>query len=926
MYLNLKSEYSFRSIFAHTKEIIQHCKDSSSKFAGIADINNSFGHVTWQTQCRESGIKPIFGVTLPVFYDMSRVRRLAENTMTFIALNMKGLREIYRLVDLAHQNFYYKPRIAAQDANSLSKNILILSGLSPDLKILQHDNLYLQLSPDTPDAIKNIKSIPSIACCDNYFVNPGDWITYEKFADERLRDKKTTIQFIPSYEQWIHLFPKKQKALDNLFKIADSINFDIESAPMVKAIEGESIEVLCSRGATKRKLKIYNKGKYAKRFKRELKLIQEKGYVDYFLVVADLVKYAKTRMCVGPARGSAAGSLVCYLLGITEVDPIKYGLYFERFIDINRHDLPDIDIDFQDDKRNLVINYLKKKYGEDNIAQIGNISRLKPKSALIRFAKALKINIGDVEELKDSITGMSIEKSLKETEAGKTFIKSFPNMHDVYRVEDHALHSSVHAAGILVSTKPTTNYCGINSREKNQRIAMIDKRDAEAINLLKIDALGLRTLTIIADICEQIGKHYTWIYDIPLDDKKTYKMFNNHRYNGIFQFEGESAIKLAKKMKIKNIEDISIINALCRPGALLSGGANRYLKRRSGKENFQYLDSAESFTKATESTFGVIVYQEQVMQIAREYAGLSWSKVSDLRKAVSKSKGLDKFEKLFLKGCKKNGHKKQNAKAVWEDIKVHGSYSFNISHSISYSIISYLTAYFKSHYPFEFTVASLNHTKDDNSALKFLRDMVENEGIKYSHYNTRYSVQKWTASKGFLYGSLLSIDGIGIVAANKIVKSRREGLTIPPGIRNKLEKCDTPFRYLYPAKELYGKHYKRGKYYQNVVEIKNIKSRGEYLFIGKIIKKNIRDMNEPALLIKRGGNLRESPTTFLQLVIEDDTESILCSIWPEQYEDFGIEIAETGKENKTWVLIEGAINSNKFRAINITNIKEITKE
>lgn len=924
MYLNLKSEYSFRSVFAHTSEIIQHCRDYGSSFAGIADINNSFGHVTWQSQCREVGIKPIFGVTLPVFYDMSRVRRLPENVMTFIALNMKGLREIYRLIDLAHQNFYYKPRIAAESVNGLSKNVLILSGLSPDLKILEHDNLYLQLSPDTPNAIKDIKSIPSIACCDNYFVSPGDRVTYQKFADERLRDKKTTIQFIPSYELWLSLFPKKQKALENLFKVSEMIDFDIVPAPMIKADAEEGIKSLCKKGAKAKGLNI-KEGVYGKRFKREMKLIFEKGYVDYFLVVADLVQYAKTKMCVGPARGSSAGSLVCYLLGITEIDPIQYNLYFERFIDVNRHDLPDIDIDFQDDKRNLIINYLKKKYGENNIAQIANISRLKPKSSLIRFAKALKIFIGDVEELKNSITGISVEKALKETEAGKTFIESFPNMHDVHRIENHALHSSVHAAGILVSTKPTTYYCGINSREKGQRIAMINKRDAEAINLLKIDALGLRTLTIIADICNQIGKPCTWIYNIPLDDKKAYKMFNSHRYNGIFQFEGESAIKLAKKMTIKTIEDLSVISAICRPGALLSGGANRYIKRRNGKESFQYLDSSEEFIRATENTFGVIVYQEQVMQIAREYAGLSWSLVSDLRKAVSKSKGLDKFEKIFLKGCKKKGHKKQNSKAVWEDIKVHGSYSFNISHSISYSIISYITAYLKAHYPLEFTVASLNHAKDDNSALKFLRDMVENEKIKYSHYNSRYSVQKWTASKGFLYGSLLSIDGIGLVAANKIVKSRREGTPLPPGIKSNLKKCVTPFRYLYPAKELYGEFYKKGKFYQKVTEIKKIKGRGTFLFIGKIVKKNVRDMNEPALLIKRGGNRRESPTTFLQLVVEDDTDSILCSIWPEQYEDYGVEIAETGKEDKTWLLIEGEIKSNQFRAVNITNIKDITK-
>jgi DNA-directed DNA polymerase III PolC len=923
MYINIKTGFSFRSVFGHTKDIIQHCKDQGSDFAGMADINNTFGHISFQKSCREQGIKPILGVCLPVFYNMDRIRRAPENIMTFIALNIDGLREIYRLVDLAHRNFYYKPRISHFDVNSLSNNIVVLSGVSPDLSKLHHDNLYLQLSPETPLAIRDIKTIPSIACCDNFYINPEDWKVYEAFADDRLRDKKTTIQYIPSYEEFLHIFPHQQLAIDNLLAVASKIDFSIEKAPMVKSIDNENIKSLCIIGAGMRGISLL-KGKYKKRYKRELQLIEEKDYIDYFLVVADLVKYAKTKMTVGHARGSSAGSLICYLLGITEVDPIKYGLYFERFIDINRDDLPDIDIDFQDNKRHLIISYLKKKYGEDNVAQIGNISRLKSKSSIIRFAKALRINLGDIEELKDSIVGGTIKEALQETEAGKTFIKQFPNMKDVHRIEEHPSHSSVHAAGILVSTKPISDYCGINSREK-QRIAMLDKRDAEEINLLKIDALGLRTLTILADICDQLKKPYTWLYDITMDDKKTYQMFNDHRYNGVFQFEGEAATNFAKKMQINCIEDISAIIALCRPGPSNSGGSNRYMKRRSGKSKVKYLDPSKAFIKATKATYGVLVYQEQVMQIAKDYAGLSWPEVSKLRKAIGKKKGIEESEKLFIKSAKKQGHKKQNIKAIWKEVETHGAYSFNLSHSISYAIISYLTAYFKAHYPLEFTVASLNHAKDDVSALKFLRDMVENEGIKYNPFHPKKSEKNWTSKKGKLYGGILSLNGIGPANANKFISLRSKGEYIPAGIQKHINNCDTPFKYLYPAKQLYGEYYNKGRFNQKCREIKDIHGRANWIFIGQLIKKNIRDMNEPALVIKRGGDIQESPTTFLQIVIEDDTDSIFCSIWPDMYEEIGKEISELGRENKDWYLIEGTISSNQFRGINIEEIRKITK-
>ena len=910
MYLNIKTAYSFKSVYGTIENIITKCKVSGATFAGIADTNNTFGHVQWQEECKRQGIKPIFGVTLPVYSQLIKSvehRRISHNIVTLIALNLSGLREIYALVDKAHQNFYYTPRISITQLNMTTTNILILSGHRPIN--VNHENLYRQVSPGIVQSVF-IGSAPSIAAINNNYIEKDDSGIYESFVDPRLTERRTTPQHLMTWQEWSEFFPKEGKALKNLLKIANQINFTIKPARMVQIPETKhSVSELCKIGAKTKGIDLKKK-KYKARLKLELKLIKSKGYEDYFLIVSDLVQFAKTRMLVGPARGSAAGSLVCYLLDITEVNPLEYGLLFERFLDKNRTDLPDIDLDFQDDKRHLILAYLKTKYGSEKVAQIGNISRLQHKSALNRLAKALFIPLEMVEETKttNDMNGHTFKK----------LIKDYPALEDSKKLINHPLHTSIHAAGIIVSGERISHFCALNSRDEKQVVAMVDKIDAETLNLLKIDVLGLRTLTIIADCLSEIGKSSEWLYGLPKDDKKTYKLLNNHRFQGIFQFEGEAIQSLAKRIKLENIEDLSTLCALCRPGALSSGGANRYIKRRTGKSKTKYLDKCKSFVKITKETFGVIVYQEQVMKIAREYAGLSWPEVGKLRKAVAKSKGLNDYHKMFLDSAIKNGHKAKKANLVWNDIVTHGEYSFNLSHSISYAFLSYYTAYLKANFPLEFTHATLNHTKDDFSGLKFLRDMVENSGIDYEYFNPEYSVQKWSIRAGTLVGSLLSLDGIGPAAANKFVKCRKEGLVLPAGIVKKIDREDTIYKHLYPATEVYGKHYREG-----AVPIKEIKGEGKYKFIGRLSSVKARDLNEQHLIEKRGGEYKTGETSFLQITLEDDTDSISCVIWSDKYEDFGKEIAETGKE-KDWYKVIGELKGD-YRSINVRIIRKITK-
>jgi DNA-directed DNA polymerase III PolC len=790
---------------------------------------------------------------------------------------------------------------------------------------------FQEVTPKTPTfsllkkhKLHSNESAMFIAGVDNYYVNKEDYKTYQPFADDKLLERGTKPLHIMDFAEWSSLFKNDirltkriNSSLSNLFKLSKILNADLKMASMVKYEDNFNIDRICRFRASSLGINLKS-GVYADRFKREIKLIKEKDYSDYFMVVADLVNYAKTKMVVGPARGSSAGSLVCYLLGITEVDPIKYDLYFERFIDVNRFDLPDIDIDFQDDKRDLAIKYLEKKYGRENVAQIANINTLKPKSALKRFAGAIGIPAEELDELKESLIermpgddrfNKCIEDTFETIEVGKKFIEENPQIEFVKFLENHPSHMGVHAAGVLVCNDPITKYCGVNSRDEN-RIAMVDKKDAENIGLLKIDALALRTLTIFASVCDQLRKPYSWLYSIPLDDEKTYKIFSDSRFSGIFQFEGDTIQRLANESIIEDIEDISALTSIGRPGPLQAGSAREYVKHRAlGEPN--YTINNKIFKKATKITYGMLIYQEQVMKIVKEIGLLSWSDTSLVRQAISKSMGDSVFKKMFSKfkkGAKKNGLTNAEIEKLWDHINTMGGYAFNKSHSISYSVISFICAYFKAHFPLEFLVACLRNTKDDRSSLKILRDAVETDGIKYKFFCREKSDIGWSVIDGIIYGGFSSIKGIGEAKAKIAIRNRRFSTPNTSGLEDAIALADSPFKFLYPAKQVYGGFYSKTKCKQYgmsmpALRISKIPKEGTFNIIGCLISKYVKDDNNAAAVRRRNGVLIQGQTLSLNMKIEDDTGMILCKIKRGDYNMLGRQIAESGKEDKDWYLI-----------------------
>ena len=882
----LKTEYSFRQCFLHMEDIHKYVIDG---VVGIADLDNTFGHVPLMKEAEKHGFKPIFGVRLRVSRKENAKRRTGQEYTTFIAQTDEGLIALYRLVALAWDNYYYFPRLFEKDIKGLHEGIANLG-----------------------------------VTYENFFPTPEDREVYELLAGTK-KWKDGYRYMFDNKSGPMHIIPQPYDDL------AKECNAKIKQSEMVKWKGLFSLEKMCLDSP-----KFIKNEEYGHRLKYELDLIRDKDYEDYFMITSDMIKYAKKSMLVGPSRGSSAGSLVCYLLDITEVDPIKHELLFERFIDVNRHDLPDIDIDFPDKKRSEVFEYLVRKYGRNKVRTLGTVSKLKPKSAIGDFAQGLGIPKYETEAVKGAIierssgdarAAMRIDDTFDTTDPGKEFIEKYPAMRLVGAIEGHAAHAGKHAAGIIIATESLYNYGGINTRDD---VMMMDKRDAEHIGLLKIDCLGLRTLSILEDTVSQIPSITRKdIYNLPLDDEKAFKIFNDMRLNGIFQFEGYALQSLTRQMGVHSFDDIVAITALARPGALNSGGASRFVKYHTGQDEPRFY--GEVHRTLTESTHGVTVYQEQMMEIARQIGRFSWADVQTLRRASSKSLGdefFGKFKDQFLNGANQSGLSLEQAEEVWNDISHSGSWSFNKSHAVSYAMISYWTAYFKAHYPLEFAIASLNNARDDDHAIKLLRDMIKHEGMEYLPVDPEKSGKYWEVIDGKLVGGLVNMKGIGEKKAADFIAMRSGKKRPTPSFWKKMEQPETNFDVLFPTAHYWGPLFNDPRTYglhKPPVHIETIDEPGEYLFVGCLVDRNLRDLNEYTFLKDRDGELIEVDNLYLNMIVEDDTDSIICTINRWRFEELGGKvIAETGKIGEDWYLIKGKVQGawRKITINSITNLNE----
>ena len=922
--IRVRTGYSFRAAYGPLKKVLE---KQTGKYAPITDRASSYGWVRWGALARAAGKVPVFGVELAVS-PAETAKRPLYDFWTFYSLT-GDLQPLNEIIYTAYENFRYLPLVPireAIDAPGLAKIV----GRRTPLRWLDGPGMvgeaYYAAGVGIPLAqAKRYAGIglEPVLAHDNMWPDDEGAAAYEILAGRNAEahtwpQEILTPEGIEEYlksQNWPVSIIKKAKAnAARLLKKAAKAQLVPAQLPVPIVAEAD-LAKLC-KNAIGKKFKKWTK-QYKDRLKKELDLIQEKGYDDYFLIVADIVSWAREKMLVGPARGSSCGSLVCYLLDITTIDPIPHELIFERFVDINRDDMPDIDIDFPEHRRDEVIKYIKDKYGEDRVSKLGTVAIYRPRSALNETGAALGIPKSYIEPVLNAIIERSsgdaraldtLEDTLTTMEPGKVLLETYPEIRVATALEGHPRHSSSHASAIVLTRDRLNVHAPFNPRDG---VLMLDKKDAEELNILKIDVLGLTQLSILEYAMDLAGRDVRELYDIPMGDELAYKLLNDHRYSGIFQFNGSTMISVAKETDIRELEDIAVMIAISRPGPMVSGNAEKWIAYRKVDKK---VDMPEMLRPMLDHTYGIPIYQEQVMRIGREIGGLSWGDVTALRKAMSKSLGREYFDRFgdpWKKGAIEKGMDKDYAEKLWDDLCVYGSFGFNKSHCIAYGLISYWCAYVKARYPVPFAAATLSFENDTEQQRIILREIVE-EGIEYLPFHIELSERRWKVEGNRVIGPLSNVRGIGPKMTTTILGARKRGEPIPNTLRKRLENGRTDLDSLYPVRDNYSRLVPDPRARNILSETTFIREidkgfEGVAMVVVVPIKINPRDSNEEINVAKRGHRIENEPTSYLVLRLRDDTGEMIGIVSRFVYSQVGHKIVQRGNAGKVLYCLKGKV-------------------
>ena len=748
--LKITTEYSLLKSLIKLPDLISFLNENNMKECAICDENLN-GFMDFYLKCKENNIKPIIG--LDTVYESMHIYVYAKNYLGYQELlKIDYLRDNMKLSYLENPNLLviipfksidiyeklkYKDNVYIGFCNDIEKNnALLISD-----KIVYVDNVRCLFKKDI-FYLKYLKMLN-----DSFVYNDNAYYKTSSFEDIQ-----TTYEF------------SKQINLE--------IPFDKKYIPKYNNSDNnyDYLRKLCILGLNKRfNGKVSNN--YKERILYELDVINKMGFVDYFLIVYDYVLYAKKNdIFVGPGRGSAAGSLVSYSLGITNIDPIKYDLLFERFLNINRKKMPDIDIDFESDKRINMIEYVKNKYGFDKVAVGLTFNNYKAKLILRDLAKLLKVDSNVFDKFIKNINSSLSLKENYQNEKVKKYIEMYSeikNLYDIsYHLEGLKKNTSTHAAGVIISSEKLGKIIPISNEDGTLKTG-IEMPYLEKMGLLKMDFLALEKLNIISKVSKKI-KNFD-INSIPLDDKKTLKIFYDANTDDIFQFESSYAKSVLDKLKITSFNELTLSLALVRPGA--NKQIDEYLKNKKDGINL-----TGDLAGILGSTYGTIIYQEQVMKIFEKVGGYSLFEADDIRVAISKKKEdiINAQHDKFVSGGIKNGYSKEFVEKLFNKIKEFGGYGFNKSHSVAYALVSYQMAFLKANFPKEFMFYLLENNKDISKCEKMLSSL-KNSGYKLLKPNINYSIDKYAEKNGYILLPLNIIRGLNDEIINKIIRVRENG-------------------------------------------------------------------------------------------------------------------------------------------------------
>ena len=840
VHLHTHTQYSLLDGASKINRLIAETKRLGMDSLAITDHGNMFGTLEFYTEAKRNGIKPIIGCEVYMAPRSRTLQRPVEGEphsfhLVLLAKNEQGYKNLIKLTSYAYlQGFYYRPRIDKDLLREYSDGLIVLSacmkgeiayklrqGRKEDaIKSAEYyldifaDDFYFEIQdhgiaeenavyPMVQD-LANEMGVPFVATNDVHYLYKKDSQAHDillclqtgKDRDDPNRMRYNTQElYLKSPEEMYQLFKNNSGSVELTQEIAQKTNLEIDfnqrylpefpiPASEGKVTPDEYLEKLAHAGIEGRYKKIDKK--IERRLDYELSIIKKMGFAGYFLIVQDFIQAAKEKdIPVGLGRGSVAGSLVAYGLGITNVDPLKYDLLFERFLNPERISMPDIDIDFCFERRDEVLEYVKEKYGRKNVAQIITFGTMASRGVIRDVSRVLKIPIPRADAIAKKIPviqakPMPVEDAFEKVPDLKNLAnQDDPQINELIEysktLEGLARHASVHAAGILIAPDDITNYVPLAITSDKQITTQWTMGWCEAIGLLKMDFLGLRNLTVIHNTEKRIRKRYDKkfsIEHIPLDDKKTYELFGNGNTIGIFQFESSGMQEYLRKLKPNRIEDLIAMNALYRPGPM--DMIDDFIARKKGEKEIIYLHP--KLEHVLKETYGIIVYQEQVMRITSELGGFSLAEADIMRRIMGKKKKKEmKGQKdKFIHGCVANGIDEKIAEAIADMIEKFASYGFNKSHAAAYALIAYQTGYLKSNYPAEFMAANLSSEVNNTDKIVLLIDECRKMGIEVVPPDVNYSDSKFEplANNKIAFG-LEAIKNVGAGAIKSILHNRK---------------------------------------------------------------------------------------------------------------------------------------------------------